>query len=70
MASALAVSDDLERGLIRDLTFFRAQCGLVAESLAGRPVEVIRDPALAGDLPEPLALALSALLCGIAEEER
>jgi ABC-type Fe3+-hydroxamate transport system substrate-binding protein/adenosylcobinamide amidohydrolase len=67
VASALAVSDDAERGLIQDLTLFRAQCGLVAESLAGRPVEPLQDLVTA-ELPEPLALALNALLNGIAEE--
>ena len=68
VASAFAISDDMERGLIQDLTFFRSQCRLVAESLAGRPLEVLPD-LVGGDVPEPLALALSALLRGIGGEE-
>ena len=67
VASALAICDDRERGLIRDLTFFEAQCRLVAESLAGRPLKDLQD-LVGGDVPEPLALALSALLSGIAGE--
>jgi len=64
VASALAVSDDVERGLVRDMTLFRTQCRLAAESLAGRPLEAFRD--LVGEgLPEPLAMALNALLNGI-----
>jgi iron complex transport system substrate-binding protein len=64
VASALALSDDVERGLVRDMTMFRTQCRLVAESLAGRPVEPFREP-LGHGLPEPLAMALNALLNGI-----
>lgn len=66
VAAALALSDDVERGLIRDMTVFRTRCRLVAESVAGRPVEALRD--LVGDgLPEPLAMALNALLNGVLE---
>ncbi|MFP3928854.1 MAG: adenosylcobinamide amidohydrolase [Desulfobacteraceae bacterium] len=69
MAAALALSDQAETGLVRDLTFFRSQCLSVARDLAGRPVEPLQD-LVAGDFPEPLAMALNALLNGIAEEEK
>ncbi len=65
VAAALAMSDEVERGLVRDLTLFREQCRLVAENLAGRPVEPLED-LVREDLPEPLALALNALLSGVA----
>ncbi len=65
VARALAVADDADRGLVRDLTFFREQCRLVAESLAGGPVGPLED-LVREDLPEPLALALNALLNGVA----
>ncbi len=68
VATALALCDEAERGLIRDMTFFRGQCRLVTESLAGRPVEPLSD-LVADDVPEPLAMALNALLNGIGSEE-
>ena len=43
MESALALSDEYEKGLIKDLTLFDDWCLAVASSIAGRPVERIED---------------------------
>ena len=57
--------NDAERRLVRDLIFFRHQCRLGTESLADGPVAPLED-FVREDLPEPLALAMNALLNGVA----
>lgn len=62
--SALAISDQYERGLISDISGFQAWCDQVASSISGKPV----DKKLALDFSKPLPLvvkmAFEALLAG------
>ena len=64
--SALAISDAHEKGLVRDLTSFDQYCRSMAQNLAGRNIydwrTCIRKE---GELPQPLSMALEALLNGL-----
>lgn len=62
---AFAVSDDAQRGLIRDLSPFESLCRSVAEDIARRPVGDLEDLAGGDNLPEALSMALNALLNGV-----
>ena len=68
MASALAVSDDYERGLISDLSSFQTWAGSMAEQMTGGPIEDYEDLISSADLPPVLYLALNALANGIKAE--
>jgi iron complex transport system substrate-binding protein len=65
MAAALAVSDDYERGLIEDLTPFKAWAGQMAERVAGGPMETYDELIADSDLPPVLHIALNALANGV-----
>jgi len=62
--ASMALSDAWVRGLVTDLSVHRRACKEMAREIAGGPVpegNFITDPAM----PEPLALAMNALLKGI-----
>ncbi len=66
--AALALSDAAQRNQIQDLNTFQAWCDQVARDLAGKrplapPVSLQNDK-----LPRPLAMALEALLRGLASQ--
>ena len=63
-ASALAVSDAYEQGLITDLTSFTAWCGAEAESIAGGPVDLTEVEAHQ-EMPLVIGKALAALVSGL-----
>lgn len=66
MASALALSDAWERGLIGDLSIYRKSCLVTAEVIAGHPIEALEDYTLKmEDIPLVLRLAFNALLNGL-----
>ncbi len=71
LAAALAISDDFERGLIVDLTGFKAWAHSVAEQIAGQSIEVLT-PMVAQDdeLPQVIRSALDALINGISLRQR
>lgn len=62
---AFAVSDEYEKGLIRDLSAFDAACRHTAEDIAGKPVPAFRDLVAPENLPPVLETALNALLNGV-----
>ena len=68
LESALAISDDYQKGLIKELAFFDAMCASIAARLSGRadlaPVDVSSI-----QLPVVLAKALGALVSGIENQE-
>lgn len=68
LESALAVSDDHRKGLIKDLAFFDTMCASVAAKVAGRTDVVLPEISPTNELPLVLAKAFSALITGIAEE--
>jgi adenosylcobinamide amidohydrolase/ABC-type Fe3+-hydroxamate transport system substrate-binding protein len=69
LESALAVSDDHRKGLIKDLVFFDAMCVSVAAKVAGRTDVVLPEISPTNELPLVLAKAFNALITGIAEED-
>ena len=69
METALALSDDYDQGLVKDLTLFDALCRDVAGMIAGRTVEEIRPVAVGGDIPTVIAKALDALFTGVDLQE-
>ncbi len=68
LESALTISDDYNKGLIRDLAFLDAMCGEVAARLAGREDLAAMDVSEV-ELPTVLAKALGALVMGMVNQE-
>jgi hypothetical protein len=68
LESALAVSDEYQKGLVKDLAFFDDMCASVTARLAGKTGIPPMAPASAG-LPVVMAKAFGALVAGIAQQE-
>jgi len=66
LEAAFGISDLYGRGLVQDLGAFRLWCTQVRDEIAGQSLEA-RQPSDAGDgsLPEPVSLALGAMLDGL-----
>jgi iron complex transport system substrate-binding protein len=65
VAAALAISDADARGLIPDLSAFKASAVRLAEETAGAPINDYQDLIAPDDLPPALFTALNALANGI-----
>jgi hypothetical protein len=63
--AALAVSDSFEAGLIADLSSFDAWCRIMADEIAGNPIETYRQVVDDEALPKVLRMALDAVMNGI-----
>ncbi len=63
--ASLAISDEYEKGLIKDLTSFKMWCTNIAESIAGTRIEKINDIISNDTLPMPVKTALNAIMTGI-----
>jgi len=63
--SALALSDDYEKGLLKDLTCYNIWCKEIAEDIAGKQIEKLKDLVKANDIPVVLKTALNSLLNGV-----
>jgi len=63
--SALALSDDYEKGLLANLSVYDLQCKIVAEKIAGKKITVLKDLVGIDNIPVVLKSALNALLNGI-----
>jgi ABC-type Fe3+-hydroxamate transport system substrate-binding protein/adenosylcobinamide amidohydrolase len=63
--SALALSDDYEKGLLDNLSAYNFQCKRVAEKIAGNKIIELKDLIGINDIPVVLRSALNALLNGI-----
>jgi iron complex transport system substrate-binding protein len=70
METALAVSDQYERGLISDISGFASWCDRVSEKIAGKPLDEQQRFTFSQTLPPVLAHAFGALLNGAAAKER
>lgn len=68
--SALAVSDDYQKGLIKELTFFNAMCCSVAVRLSGRSDFTLKDIPATGLLPVVMDRAFGALVAGVMEKDK
>jgi len=63
--SALALSDDYEKGLLDNLSAYNIQCKGVAEKIAANKIAELKDLVGIDDIPVVLKSALNALLNGI-----
>jgi iron complex transport system substrate-binding protein len=63
--SALALSDDYEKGLIKDLTCFNVWCKAIAGNIAGKRIDSLDDLVRGEDMPVVLKAALNAILNGV-----
>lgn len=68
LESALSISDDYQKGLVKELAFFDTMCRTVAARIAGRPDITLMDVPSGSDLPVVVAKAFGALITGITEK--
>jgi hypothetical protein len=69
MATALAVSDEYDKGLIKDPAAFDMLCHDLASMIAGKPLAQWHDFVSDPDLSPVLAMALNALFNGAAARQ-
>ncbi len=70
IASAFALSDDYERGLVKDLGLFDVWCQVTASEIAGKPVLEIENLVVGEKIPTVLKRALNAVFTGALEKLR
>lgn len=63
--ASFAVSDDVEKGLIRDLSFFRETCHRMAEDIAGKKITILENHVDSDQIPEVIRMALNSVINGI-----
>ncbi len=63
--SALVLSDNHEKGLVKDLSTYRLWCHLVAEDIAGKKIDQMEELVSMDDVPLVLKMALDAVLNGV-----
>jgi iron complex transport system substrate-binding protein len=66
MATALAVSDDYDKGLVKNLDAFDMMCRETAILIAGEPLQTWQPFITGQDVPRVIAMALDALFNGAA----
>ncbi|MBW2107036.1 MAG: adenosylcobinamide amidohydrolase, partial [Deltaproteobacteria bacterium] len=65
LESALALSDNYERGLIADLKVYELWCKRLAEEIADKKIEKMLDLVNFDDSPRVLRMSLNAILNGL-----
>jgi len=65
MEAALALSDDYEKGLVKDLTTFNMWCSAIAGQIAGRQIPEMKEIAKTKNVPPVIGAAINALLNGV-----
>lgn len=68
--SAFALSDEYEKGLIKDLALFNEWCFVVASKIAGHPVEHIEQLIEDDNMPVVLKKAMNTVFTGVLERLR
>lgn len=68
LESAFSISDDYERGLVKDLESFRQWSTLIAGMIAGKDIGEIDDIVKKDDLPIVIRISLNAILTGVQEK--
>ncbi|MBW2644235.1 MAG: adenosylcobinamide amidohydrolase, partial [Deltaproteobacteria bacterium] len=63
--SALVLSDNHEKGLVKDLSTYELWCHLIAENIAGKKFEQMKELVSMDDIPVVLKMALNAVLNGV-----
>jgi len=62
--ASFAISDDYEKGLIKDLRPFHRWCKQIAEKIAGRRIEYVKEMVQDDSIPVVIQSALDAVLSG------
>ncbi|MBU1194378.1 MAG: adenosylcobinamide amidohydrolase [Proteobacteria bacterium] len=62
--AAFAISDEYEKGLIKDLTLFDSWCEQIASSIAGKKIHAVQDYISDPKIPRVLKTALNSLITG------
>lgn len=65
MEMALGLSDDYEKGLIKDLTLFETLCRDVAQMVAGKEIQEMKPIVTRQDMPAVIVKAVNALFNGV-----
>lgn len=68
LQSALALSDDYQKGLLTDLSSFRSWCLEISSDIAGQSVQDIQDCLKENNYPVILKMALNAILYGVKQQ--
>ena len=63
--ASFALSDDYERGMITELSAYNLWCKQVAEEIAGKKVEVMKDILQTENIPLVLQMALNTIFNGL-----
>jgi hypothetical protein len=63
--SALVLSDNHEKGLVKDLSAYQLWCHLIAEDIAGKKIEQMKELVSIEDMPVVIKMALNAVLNGV-----
>ncbi|MEA1948223.1 MAG: adenosylcobinamide amidohydrolase [Thermodesulfobacteriota bacterium] len=63
--SALVISDNYEKGLVKNLSTYQLWCHLMAEEIAGKKMDQMRELVSMDDMPVVLKMALNAILNGV-----
>ena len=66
--SALALSDEYEKGLIKDLSLFQEWCRFIARDITGKDIGEIRNFVADPDIPITLKTALNTILASALEK--
>ncbi len=65
ITSSLAISDDYEKGLIKDISSFKLWCNDIAKEIAGEKIENMIDFIADKDMPRVPRMALNSILNGL-----
>jgi adenosylcobinamide amidohydrolase/ABC-type Fe3+-hydroxamate transport system substrate-binding protein len=65
LEAALALSDEHEKGLLKDTSPFSLWCRQITEDIAGRPVKAEKELVVGEGIPVVLEMALEAILNGV-----
>ena len=63
--SAFALSDDYEKGILKDLSAYQLWCYLIAEDIAGKKIDRMEELVSMDDVPVVMKMALDAVLNGV-----
>ncbi|SDU32093.1 adenosylcobinamide amidohydrolase [Desulfobacula phenolica] len=64
LESAMAISDEYEKGLVKDLFFFQKWCRTIAGDIAGKNIEEIKIHVMDDHIPVTLKTAFDAIFTG------
>ena len=63
--ASLSLSDDYEKGLLKDLNSYNLWAKTIAEKIGGKNIEEMEDIVEGNDLPEVIRIAMNALFNGV-----